>query len=164
VIDFSLSSKDIYNVFTLLTDAVLACDIKDDVLPKCDGATWINNLPAPGLDILRILAEKKELNDINFKKKIKEIQDSDRANFDFVYKETRDFCLSSYTLKNLEKSLDLLMVGKREESKKYAFEAYKYEDLDDQRVIDVKRDRIKSSKSLDKSTSSTVQKAFNCTL
>ncbi len=116
---------------------------------------------APGFDILRILAEKKELNDINFKKKIKEIQDSDRANFDFVYKETRDFCLSSYTLKNLEKSLDLLMVGKREESKKYAFEAYKYEDLDDQRVIDVKRDRIKLSGETNKNPVPTIFPSFN---
>lgn len=116
---------------------------------------------SPGFDILRILAEKKEINDINFKKKIKEIQDSDRSNFDFVYKETRDFCLSSYTLKNLEKSLNLLLTGKREESKKFAFEAYKYEDLDDQRVVDVKRDKIKLSGDTNKNPVPTIFPSFN---
>ena len=119
------------------------------------------NNSAPGFDILRILCEKRNINDINLKKIIKEIQTVDKNNFEFVYQEAKDFCLGCYTLKNLEKSLNLLLVGKREESKKYAFDAYKYEDLDDNKIIDVKKDKITLANKQNKNPIPTLYNEFN---
>lgn len=120
-----------------------------------------DNNSAPGYEILRILAEKKDINDINLKKHIKLIQDVSKENLDFVYKETRDFCLSSYTFKNLEKSLNLLLIGDREKSKTFAFEAYKYEDLDDARIVDIKKDSISLSNKSNKNPIPTLFQDFN---
>lgn len=97
-----------------------------------------NNV-APNKDILSYLINQDEAIIIKktYLKKIDEIFNQSLEQRVFVEKESLNFCRDKHSKKYIDKALDLVIAGKRDEARKFALEAFKY-DHADYKLIDMK--------------------------
>ena len=97
-----------------------------------------NNV-APNKDILSYLINQDEAIIIKktYLKKIDDIFNQSLEQRVFVEKESLNFCRDKHSKKYIDKALDLVMAGKRDEARKFALEAFKY-DHADYKLIDMK--------------------------
>lgn len=97
-----------------------------------------NNV-APNKDILSYLINEDESIVIKktYIKKIDEIFSQSLEQKNFIEKESLNFCRDKHSKKYITKAQDLIAAGKREEAKKFALEAFKYDNAD-YKMIDMK--------------------------
>jgi len=107
-----------------------------------------DNNVAPNKDNLAYLINQEEaiLIKKTYLKKIDDIFNQTLEQRVFVEKEALNFCRDKHSKKYIDKALDLVMAGKRDEAKKFALEAFKY-DHADYKLIDMKENISILSKS-----------------
>lgn len=128
-----------YSIINIIKDSYFN-DIYLKVIFKVIENYYSKYHSSPTIEDIKVILTTNGEKIILYEKLLKQIDEIDLGNKDFIIENAQNFCFTKYALSELEKSISALKKGEFIEAKKIAFESFMSANLDNAKIFNIKKD------------------------